>query len=107
MHANTSSHVSLKKKKSSLLNVKKKRPLEENEEFVEYKHVEMEDGTKKRMKVIKRTTKKIKYLTVEQIEEIDNAFLLFDKDHSGSIDIHELKDAMKALGVYLKKEEVR
>jgi Ca2+-binding EF-hand superfamily protein len=32
---------------------------------------------------------------------------LFDKDKSGSIDVNELKDAMKALGIFLKKEEVR
>ena len=67
----------------------------------------MPDGTKKRKKIIKKITKKIKYLTEEQIEEIDNAFHLFDKDHSGSIDVGELKDAMKALGVYLKKDEVK
>ena len=32
---------------------------------------------------------------------------MFDKDMSGSIDVVELKDAMKALGVFLKKEEIR
>ena len=32
---------------------------------------------------------------------------MFDKDRSGSIDINELKDAMKALGIFLKKEEVK
>ena len=41
------------------------------------------------------------------MEEIDNAFHLFDKDRSGSIDVNELKDAMKALGIFLKKEEVK
>ena len=51
--------------------------------------------------------KKVKHLTNEQCEEINNAFLLFDKDNSGSIDVNELKDAMKALGIYLKKEEVK
>ena len=61
----------------------------------------------KRVAVIKRTVKKIKILTEEQKEEIDNAFLIFDKDKSGSIDVGELKDAMKALGVFLKKEEVK
>ena len=49
----------------------------------------------------------VKQLTEEQKEEIDNAFLLFDKDKSGSIDVNELKDAMKALGIFLKKEEVK
>ena len=51
--------------------------------------------------------KKLKELTPEQIEEIKSAFELFDKDHSGSIDVAELKDAMKALGVYMKKEQVK
>lgn len=67
----------------------------------------MPDGSVKRKKVIKRITKKLKELTREQLEEIDVAFELFDKDKSGTIDIGELKDAMKALGVFLKKEEVR
>ena len=67
----------------------------------------MPDGTYKRKKMIKRITKKTKYLTQEQIEEIDNAFLLFDKDKSGTIDVSELRDAMKALGIFLKKDEVK
>ena len=32
---------------------------------------------------------------------------MFDKDGSGNIDIHELRDAMKALGVYLSKDKVK
>ena len=67
----------------------------------------MPDGSMKRKKRIKKVKKKIKLLTEEQKEEIDNAFLLFDKDKSGSIDVNELKDAMKALGIFLKKEEVK
>ena len=78
-----------------------------DEEFVEYKHVEMPDGYMKRKKIIKKITKKTKWLTHEQVEEIDNAFLLFDKDKSGTIDIYELKDALKALGIFLKREEVK
>lgn len=74
---------------------------------MEYKHVEMPDGSMKRKKIIKKTTKKTKYLTQEQVEEIENAFLLFDKDKSGSIDIHELKDALKALGIFLKRDEIK
>ena len=66
-----------------------------------------EDGTERRVKIIKKTVKMTKLLTEEQKEEIDNAFLLFDKDKSGSIDVNELKDAMKALGIFLKKEEVK
>jgi len=85
---------------------KLKRPLAKNEEFVDYKYV-TEEGLTKRKKIIKRTVKMVKQLTEEQTEEIDNAFLLFDKDKSGSIDVNELKDAMKALGIFLKKDEVK
>jgi len=67
----------------------------------------MEDGTMKRRKLIKKITKKTKYLTQEQVEEIENAFLLFDKDRSGSIDIFELKDALKALGIFMKRDEMK
>ncbi len=82
--------------------------MQKDEEFVEYRFVKNEiDGSIKRKKVIKKTTKKINQLTEEQKEEIENAFLLFDKDKSGSIDVNELKDAMKALGIHLKKQEVR
>ena len=34
-------------------------------------------------------------------------FSLFDKDGNGSIDVKELRDAMKALGVFLKKSEIQ
>ena len=47
-----------------------------------------------------------KFLSEEQYEEVKQCFSLFDKDGNGSIDAKELKDAMKALGVFLKKEEV-
>jgi Ca2+-binding EF-hand superfamily protein len=45
-------------------------------------------------------------LTKEQVEEIKSAFELFDKDNSGSIDGNELRDAMKALGIYLKMDQI-
>lgn len=32
---------------------------------------------------------------------------MFDRDRSGTIDVSELRDAMKALGIFLKKQEVR
>jgi len=35
------------------------------------------------------------------------AFNLFDTDHSGTIDVRELKAAMRALGFEMKKEEVK
>jgi Ca2+-binding EF-hand superfamily protein len=86
---------------------KKKYIMGPDEEFVDYKFVQQQDGTVKRKKIIKRTTKTTKRLTEEQKNEIDNAFVMFDRDNSGSIDVVELKDAMKALGVFLKKEEIR
>eukprot|EP00965_Chrysotila_dentata_P237964 6202219-Pleurochrysis_carterae.AAC.1 len=46
-------------------------------------------------------------LSEEQVEEIREAFNLFDTDHSGSIDYRELKAAMRALGFEVKKEELR
>ena len=36
--------------------------------------------------------------------EILKVFKLFDKDNSGNIDSSELKDAMRALGIYVSKE---
>ena len=61
----------------------------------------------KRKRIFRRCTKLKRYLSKEQHEEIEYAFKLFDKDRSGSIDVGELRDAMKALGVFLKKEDVR
>ena len=55
---------------------------------------------------VSRKTKK-PGLSEEQIEEIREAFNLFDTDHSGSIDYRELKAAMRALGFEVKKEELR
>merc|ERR1712097_2480 len=46
-------------------------------------------------------------LTQDQVEEIKEAFDLFDTDGSGSIDVNELKVAMKALGMDAKSEETR
>jgi centrin-1 len=43
----------------------------------------------------------------EQIEEIREAFNLFDTDGSGSIDYKELRNAMRALGFDTKKEEMQ
>ena len=46
-------------------------------------------------------------LTSDQLEEIREAFKLFDTDDSGTIDSDELKVAMRALGFEPKKEELR
>jgi centrin-1 len=46
-------------------------------------------------------------LDEEELEEIKEAFSLFDADHTGSIDVRELKAAMRALGFQVKKAEIR
>merc|ERR1711935_336212 len=46
-------------------------------------------------------------LTEEQMEEIREAFGLFDADASGMIDVRELKGAMRALGFGVKNEELK
>ncbi|CAJ1363262.1 unnamed protein product [Effrenium voratum] len=43
----------------------------------------------------------------EQLEEIREAFNLFDTEQSGAIDARELKAALRALGFEVKKEDVR
>ena len=45
-------------------------------------------------------------LSEEQRQEIKEAFELFDTDKTGTIDYHELKVAMRALGFDVKKQEV-
>merc|ERR1712188_78408 len=47
--------------------------------------------------------KKPGQLSDEQLDEIREAFSLFDSDASGMIDIRELKAAMRALGFEVKK----
>jgi centrin-3 len=54
----------------------------------------------------KRRTHTRPELSDEQRQEIREAFELFDTDKDGSIDYHELKVAMRALGFDLKKAEV-
>eukprot|EP00949_MAST-11_sp_MAST-11-sp1_P002864 g2864.t1 len=50
--------------------------------------------------------KPLQGLDEEQIEEIREAFNLFDTDGSGAIDVKELKAAMRALGFQVKKKEI-
>ena len=40
-------------------------------------------------------------------EEIKAAFDLFDKDKSDNIDKHELRDAMRALGIRMTKKQIK
>ena len=61
----------------------------------------------KRYKKYKKKVKKKRILSRDQVEEIRSAFELFDKDKSGSIDVNELRDAMKALGIFSTKDEIK
>lgn len=53
-----------------------------------------------------REPRKKDALSSEQLEEIREAFDLFDTDRSGTIDVRELKASMRALGFEVKKEEM-
>merc|ERR1711912_229729 len=57
----------------------------------------------------RRGSKKVKpgQLTDEQLDEIREAFSLFDSDASGMIDVRELKSAIRALGLEVKNEELK
>merc|ERR1712010_179570 len=55
----------------------------------------------------RKSAKKKGGLTDEQMEEIREAFGLFDGDASGAIDVRELKAAMRALGFEVKNEELK
>uniref|UniRef100_A0A4X2K7D1 EF-hand domain-containing protein n=1 Tax=Vombatus ursinus TaxID=29139 RepID=A0A4X2K7D1_VOMUR len=46
-------------------------------------------------------------LTEDQKQEIREGFELFDTDGTGTIDVKELKVALRALGFYPKKEEIK
>lgn len=46
-------------------------------------------------------------LTEDQLEEIREAFNLFDSSHAGNIDLRELKAAMRALGFEIKRDELK
>merc|ERR1711990_872643 len=62
-------------------------------------------GTKKMSR--RAMKKKPGQLSDEQLDEIREAFSLFDSDASGMIDIRELKAAMRALGFEVKNEELK
>ena len=45
-------------------------------------------------------------MTEDQKQELKEAFELFDNDKTGSIDMHELKILMRALGFDVKKLDI-
>ena len=62
-------------------------------------------GQEKSMKVGVKRRQRME-LSDEQKQEIKEAFELFDTDKTGTIDYHELKVCMRALGFDVKKQEV-
>ena len=50
-------------------------------------------------------SKAVVYL--QEMEEVTEAFQLFDTDQKGTIDIKEIKAAFRALGFQIKKQDVR
>ena len=48
----------------------------------------------------------VRELNDDQMQELREAYDLFDSDKTGSIDLHELKVLMRALGFDVKKKEV-
>lgn len=65
----------------------------------------MRDG--KRYRKIKRIKKVEKVLSIEEYNEIVDAFNLFDKDGSNTIDVGELRDSLKVLGIHMNLNEVK
>merc|ERR1711934_324309 len=63
-------------------------------------------GISSRHNIMGRPGKKKVGLSDEQVEEIREAFTLFDSDASGAIDVRELKAAMRALGFEIKNEDI-
>ncbi|KAL3320907.1 Centrin-1 [Cichlidogyrus casuarinus] len=61
---------------------------------------------KKKVDCLGRNAKKFE-LTEDQLQEVKEAFDLFDTDRAGRIDIKDLKVALRALGFEPKKEEIR
>ena len=84
--------------------IRKHYELQDGDEFMDYVYV---GEPKVRKKKVRRLLKQQKALTLEEKKEIEDAFIVFDKDGSGAIDVVELKDAMKALGIYANKDEIK
>ena len=85
--------------------------MKDGDEVVGYKFedVERPDGkiVKKRYKVVRRPRQEYVWLTREEKREIGVIFNTFDKDKSGSIEVGELRDAMKALGLKMDKDQIK
>merc|ERR1712132_22735 len=64
-------------------------------------------GTTSRTNMGRKAAKRKGELSEEQMDEIREAFNLFDGDQSGAIDVRELKAAMRALGFEVKNEELK
>jgi centrin-3 len=67
---------------------------------------QMQPGYGQQVPAAKPKRRQRQELTEEQKQEIKEAFDLFDTDKTGTIDYHELKVAMRALGFDVKKTEV-
>lgn len=50
--------------------------------------------------------KTVRQLDEETLNELREAFNLFDTQHSGEIDSRELKAIMRAFGIEIKKEQI-
>jgi len=72
-----------------------------------YTYQRTDDGKILRKKKLLVKRSKQKPLSDVQEAEINDAFKLFDKDGSGNIDFYELRDAMRALGLNMTKDEVK
>ena len=59
------------------------------------------------MRLIKKQVTEEVSLTKEEVREIQYIFKTFDKDGSGGIEVGELKDAMKALGLNKTRDEIK
>ena len=93
---------------------KKKWELEwkDGDEYVEHKYRDIVDDEghvigRKRKRIIKKQVTEYVSLTKEEVREINAIFQTFDKDGSGGIEVGELKDAMKALGLNKTKAEIK
>jgi centrin-3 len=58
-------------------------------------------------RIRQRRNKRKPELSDDQKNEVKEAFDLFDTDKSGTIDYHELRVAMRALGFDTKKQEIK